>query len=223
MRNPVQPSTLANGALALCAVIVTLLVVRREFFPPAPPQAPPMRVTRVANWRAYAASGHRSGPAGAPVNIVVFSDFQCPACRTLALHLKAIQEEFPQQVAVVHRHSPLRIHPFAVAAARASECAARQDRFEAYHDALFAEQPSIGLASWSRFASDAGMPDLPAFERCVAAAGPEAALARDTLDARALRVAGTPTVLINDLRFTGTPPLDSLRAFVRRAARAGRG
>ncbi|HEX5727256.1 MAG TPA: thioredoxin domain-containing protein, partial [Longimicrobiaceae bacterium] len=204
----------------LCAVIVTALVVRRELFPPRPAAPPPQEVAQVSGWRAYAANGHRFGPADAPVSIVVFSDFQCPACRALVTQLRVIRAEFAGQVAVVHRHSPLRIHPFAVEAARASECAAAQGRFEAYHDALFVDQPSIGLAPWSRFAANAAVPDLPAFERCVTTPGPVPALERDTLDAKALRVAGTPTVLVNGLRFTGTPPLDTLRAYVRRAVSA---
>lgn len=121
---------------------------------------------------------------------------------------------------MVYRHSPLASHPFAVAAARASECAGRQDRFEAYHDALFVEQESIGLASWTRFATEAALPDIPAFERCLADAGPSDNLGRDTLDARRLRVDGTPTFLVNGLRFDGTPPLEMLRAYVRRAVAA---
>jgi protein-disulfide isomerase len=220
MRNNHRIAAAANALLALCAVIVTALVVRREFFPPTPPVAPPREITQVPNWRVYAESGHRFGPADAPASIVVFSDFQCPACRALATHLKAIRAEFPDQVAVVHRHSPLRSHPFAVPAARASECAAEQGRFEAFHDALFVDQSSIGLAPWSRFAANAGVPDLPAFDRCISAAEPVASLERDTLDAKELRVVGTPTVLVNGLRFTGTPPLDTLREYVRRAISA---
>jgi len=54
------------------------------------------------------------------VEIVVFADFQCPACRMLARDLKAIRAEFPRYVAVRYRHAPLPIHPFAVEAAHAA-------------------------------------------------------------------------------------------------------
>lgn len=208
---------LATGVLTLCAVVVTGLVIRKELFQPADAATPP-QPTRVANWRVYKQGGHRSGPEHAPVTMVVFSDFQCPACRLLATHAKALQKEFPQQLAIIHRHSPLSNHPFAVDAARASECAGEQGRFTAFHDALFVEQSAIGLAPWTRFAVDAGVPDIPAFERCTASAAPSPTLHGDTLAARELNVSGTPTLLINGLRFTGTPPLDTLRAWVVRAA-----
>jgi protein-disulfide isomerase len=195
-------------------------VVRQDLFPPArgPQQRPRPRTEQVRDWRRYAAQGHRAGPAAAPVDIVVFSDFQCPACRMLAGYLDAIRMEFPDQVAVVRRHAPLAIHPYAVAAAQASECAARQGRFEQFHDALFQAQASIGTLPWDRFAQVAGVPDTEAFDRCMAETGPVAALARDTTDARGLRLNSTPTFLINGTLFRGTPPIDTLRAYVRKAA-----
>jgi protein-disulfide isomerase len=208
---------LANGVLTICAVVVTVLVIRQEFITPPASPAPP-EPTEVSNWRAYAQGGHRSGPDDAPVTMVVFSDFQCPACRLLATHLNALRTEFPRELAIIHRHSPLSNHPFAVPAARASECAAQQGRFMAYHDALFVDQTAIGLAPWTRFAENAGVPDMPAFERCVAEGVRSQTLHADTMAANALKVTGTPTVLVNGLRFTGTPPLDTLRAVIGRAA-----
>jgi protein-disulfide isomerase len=217
MRTPSWLAPATNVVLALCAVTVTALVVRQDLFPPRPPQRP-HGTEQVADWRRYAAQGHRSGPAGAPVDIVVFSDFQCPACRMLAGYLDAIRMEFPDQVALVRRHAPLAIHAHAVEAARASECAARQGRFDQFHDALFQAQASIGTAPWSRFAQMAGVPDEPAFEACTAETGPVAALQRDTADARGLKLRSTPTFMINGVLFRGTPPMDTLRAYVQRAA-----
>lgn len=211
-------STLTNVALAVCALAVTGVVVRREFFGPSR-LAAAVPVRQVANWEAFAATGHRTGPADAPVRIVVFSDFQCPACLALAGELAALRLEFPSQVAIVHRHFPLPIHPFAAAAARASECAAQQGRFDAFHDALFSAQGSIGLLPWTRFADEAGVGDLPRFEACVSDPATARIVDRDVRDAAGLDVQATPTFLVNDLRVTGTPPLDTLRAYVRRALR----
>jgi protein-disulfide isomerase len=218
-----RSSRLAEIVLALCAVVVTGLVARRELFPSQAPAPSAPRAQQVRDWRPYAAAGHEMGPAGAAVSIVVFSDFQCPACRALASSLKAIRAEFPRDVIVKYRHAPLPIHPFAVAAARASECAAHQNRFEQFHDALFLDQPTIGLAPWTRFATAAGVPDVAGFEQCMAAAAPSPVIARDTMDAHRLQVAATPTLLVNDLKLVGVPPMDTLRAVVNRAVAASRG
>jgi protein-disulfide isomerase len=212
-------SSAVNGVLAVCAVIVTALVVRREFFAPQPAASVPY--TRVSAWRAFGEGGHRMGPEHAPVRIVVFSDFQCAACRVLAAHLKTIRAE-DAGVEVVYRHAPLDRHREAIPAARASDCAGAQGRFEAYHDALFAAQDSIGTTRWDAFARRAAVPDLAAFNRCISTSAADAPLARDTLAAQKLNVTGTPTYLLNDLRFAGAPPLDSLRAHVARARRSAR-
>jgi protein-disulfide isomerase len=204
--------------LTVCAVIITALVVRREFSSPQA-QPAPVRPTAVADWRGYARDGHRMGPVDAPVTIVVFSDFQCPFCGMLMSRLRQLRDVYPREVAVIYRHYPLADHPHAVAAARASECAAEQGRFSAFHDALFAAQDSIGAVGWDRFAARAGVGDLPRFEACAAATGPLAPLERDTAAARRLRVSGTPTLLINELRFHGAVRQDTLEAYVRRALR----
>jgi protein-disulfide isomerase len=204
--------------LTLCAVTTTTLVARRELLPPrtdARSQAP--RPIRVPDWGEYARHGHRMGPAEAPVSIVVFSDFQCPYCGVLMSRLREVRDAHPAEVAVVYRHFPLRNHPHAAPAARASDCAAEQGKFEAFHDALFAGQDSIGAWEWSRFAQAAGVMDLPRFAACAAGTGPLPTLARDTVAAARLRVTATPTLLINDMRFEGAVPTDTLEAYVRRA------
>lgn len=204
----------AVAALTACALVTTGLVVRRELFTPRAASAAP---TQVSSWRGFAREGRRMGPAGAPVTVVVFSDFQCPYCAVLMERLKTLRSSHPADVAVVYRHFPVTGHTHAVAAARASECAGDQGRFEAYHDALFAAGDSIGVVPWERFAAAAGVPDLPRFRACAAGTAPLPALARDSAAARELRVSGTPTLLINGLRMVGAPPMDSLEAYVRRA------
>lgn len=211
----------AMYTLVLCAVAVTGLVVRRELFSGevtsmvAPPNAP-----RVDDWGSYAAAGHRMGPDGAAVTLVEFSDFQCPACRLLAASLDTLRARYDGQVQVVYRHFPLRSHPHAIAAARASECAAAQGRFEAFHDVVFAEQDSVGRVPWTRFARNAAVPALTAFEACAGETGPILPLARDTVAGLRLGVSSTPTLLINGRRVVGAPPLATLDALVRQELRA---
>lgn len=202
----------ATGVLVLCALLVTGLVVRREFFPTVPRPGSPERVADAAS---YAAAGHRMGPADAAVTIVEFSDFQCPFCRVFAARLDTLRRKYPKDVAVLYRHYPLKGHAHAADAARASDCAARQGRFAAYHDALFAAQDSIGVVPWTRFAVAAAVADTVAFARCTAERG-GGQLARDSADARRLGVRGTPTIVIGGTRLVGAVESDTLEAYVRR-------
>ena len=159
------------------------------------------------------------GPANAPVTVVVFSDFQCPYCGVLMRNLRDVQTAFADEVAVVYRHFPLPNHPHALEAARASDCAALQGRFTEYHDALFASPDSIGRVDWSRFAVAAGIRDLPSFQACASDTRRSLTIERDIEAANRLRVTGTPTLLINGLRFQGAMPADTLALHIRKALR----
>lgn len=213
-----------NAVIALCVLAVTGLVLKQNFFPSDAEAAAAKQGQRkvIDDWKPYAAVGHRWGPAAAPVTIVVFSDYQCPACRSLAENLKSIRAEFPQ-VAVVNRHYPLTSHPFAFSAAQAAECAARQGSFEPMHYALFADQHLIGVDSWAKIAQEARVADIPAFEACMAQTAQIATVVRDTVAAHGLEVTATPTFLVNEERFVGSPPLSTLRKLVQEAVeKAGR-
>lgn len=208
---------LVSWMVVACAVTLTGLVVRRELFPP---RAEPVR-QEVAAWRSFAEGGRRIAEATSPVTVVVFSDFQCPACRVLAEHLQAIRARHPRDVAIVYRHFPITtLHPFAMRAGRASECAARQGRFEAYHDALFRRQEQIADSIWMSVAREARIRDLASFGGCMQEPGAMPAIERDIAAARQLGVNVTPTVLINGLRLDGTPPLAELERYVERAIKA---
>jgi protein-disulfide isomerase len=111
------------------------------------------------------------------------------------------------------------IHPFAIQASHASECAGEQGRFWPMHDAPFAKQDSIGTTSWVSFAEMAGVGDTIAFRTCLSRPSASTALHSDTTAGNKLRIRATPTLLINEHRINGAIPLDSLRAFVLREAR----
>lgn len=87
------------------------------------------------------ASDHIKGDKDASVVLIEYSDFQCPACAVYSGLMAAVVEEVGDSFAFVYRHYPLeRLHSNAKAAARASEAAAKQDKFWEMHDILFANQ-----------------------------------------------------------------------------------
>ncbi|HEV7392350.1 MAG TPA: DsbA family protein [Burkholderiales bacterium] len=87
------------------------------------------------------AADHVIGPSRAAVTIVEYGDFECPNCKQAAPAVKLMLERFAGRVRFVYRHFPLEeVHPHAVHAAEAAECAAGQGRFWQMHDLLFANQ-----------------------------------------------------------------------------------
>lgn len=200
---------LANAGTAVlvcCALVITGLAVRRELVAARPvATAYTDQVRPVRDWRSYA-TGNRIGPAGAPVTIIEFSDFQCPYCRVMADRLRALRREHPGRVALVYRHFPLSYHPYARNAARASICADRQGRFEPFHDALFARQDSLNDALWARLAEVAGVPDRKRFGECLRSDSSLAQVERDVAAGMRLGISGTPAVMVNDALITDGAP-----------------
>lgn len=188
-----------------CALVVTAAVARREFFPaPAAAAQPDTAPRPVANGKELAAAGQRMGPATAPVQIVEFSDFQCPFCATFSETLRKVRAKYPDRLAVLYRHYPIQeIHPYARTAALAAECAGEQGRFEAYHDRLFAQQDSIGSKAWERFAAEAGVRDAGAFIRCVREERLLAKVDRDTELAEKSGIRLTPSIVIDGTLIPG--------------------
>ncbi len=84
------------------------------------------------------------GPANALVEIVEFSDFECPYCRNAAPILKQLIAHYPGQVRLVWKNYPLAFHQDARPAAEAGLCAAEQHKFWEFHDAVFQRQDHIG-------------------------------------------------------------------------------
>src|SRR6185437_14526567 len=190
----------ASIAIAAAVLVLTGFTLRRASHP-TPLSS--LETQSAPGAKAYANSGHIIGPAAAPITIVEFADFQCPFCRLFKATIDSLRRLHPGEVRVVFRHRPLNIHPFALTAALASECASDQGKFEAMFNELYGHQDSLGTASWLWLARLAGVPDEPRFSRCMARAAPVASIKRDTMLAAALGIRATPTLFINDLRIDG--------------------
>jgi protein-disulfide isomerase len=90
------------------------------------------------------ATDHILGAAHATVSVVEYGDFECPNCKQAAPAVKMLLEHFKGRVSVAFRNFPLEeVHPHAVGAAEAAECAGAQDRFWPMHDLLFDNQPHL--------------------------------------------------------------------------------
>lgn len=209
---------LLNGATVLvtiCAVVIAGLRIRDEVVGHSSVGAAGTRT--ISNWREFGNAGTRIGAKNAPVTIVEFLDFQCPFCRVASGSIRDLRRWYTKDLAVVYRHLPIPFHKFAYPAALAAECGARANRFEAIHDALFAQPDSIGQKRWTRFALDAGIADTSGFALCMEDKSVGAAVRRDSVAAVALGVTATPTFLINNVVVSGNVGFAALNGYVKAA------
>lgn len=81
------------------------------------------------------------GNKDSKVELVEYSDLQCPACLTREPLIKKLMDEFGTNIKFVYRHFPLRsIHKNGQMAAQAAEAAGMQGKFWEMHDILFENQ-----------------------------------------------------------------------------------
>lgn len=146
------------------------------------------------------------GPADAVLEIVEFSDFQCPYCAQALPVLKVLVAAHPEDVRLVFRHYPLPIHEHAARAAQAAIEAQRQGAFWPYHDLLFENQVALADAELVRHAGELGL-DAAAVEAALSEGTHQRRMHEDMELGMSLAVTGTPTFFINGYRLVGVPPL----------------
>jgi protein-disulfide isomerase len=148
-----------------------------------------------------------NGPPNAPIQVVGYSDFLCPFCRSLAGALAQFVPQSGNRVAVYFKNYPLEqscnptvqntIHPGACVLALGGICAHYQGKFEAYHNRVFGgELKNPQAADVVRLAGEAGL-NAGAIESCLSDARTRQQLAAEVQEAKKVGVQATPTLFIN--------------------------
>jgi protein-disulfide isomerase len=105
--------------------------------------APPLPATQAEGGVADVDPHKAFGSKNAPITMEVFSDFQCPACKTLFLTTnRQLMDNYVStgKVYLIHRDFPLPMHAYSRVAARYARAAAEIGRIEPVEKALFENQ-----------------------------------------------------------------------------------
>ncbi|MCI0395623.1 MAG: Na+/H+ antiporter NhaA [Chloroflexi bacterium] len=152
---------------------------------------------------------HTQGPAGAPITLVEYGDYQCPYCRQVYHTVRELQEVLGDRLQYVYRHLPIStVHPYAQLAAEAAEAAGAQGKFWEMHEALF-EHDELDEASLIQYAADIGL-DADQFRRDLAEHRYAGKVEEDFRSGIRSGVNGTPTFFVNGERYDGAWDLESL-------------
>ncbi|HEB64868.1 MAG TPA: hypothetical protein ENJ02_04925 [Chloroflexi bacterium] len=166
------------------------------------------------------------GDPNAPLTVVEFSDFQCPACKAFT---DLVEETFIEEyvatgkVYFVYRSMGKWIGQESVAAIEAAYCAGEQNKFWEYHDILFANHTGENVGDFLEkrliaFAENIDGLDVKAFRDCLDSDKYVQQANADFSDGRNLGVQGTPTLFVyitgSDTPLTpiqGVPQIAQLR------------
>jgi protein-disulfide isomerase len=166
-------------------------------------------------YKVDAGNGPSLGDKSAPVQIVEFSDFQCPFCSRVVPTVKEIEDKYKGKVRLTFRNYPLPFHDKAQLAAEAGLAANEQGKFWEMHDKMFANQQTIDRPGLEKLAGEIGL-NMDKFKSALDSGKYKAAVAADVTYANGLGTGGmgTPTFFINGRQIAGAMPFDAFKNII---------
>lgn len=150
------------------------------------------------------------GSRDAKVQLELFSDFQCPACKTSEQVIKDVQQIFGDKIGYSYKYYPLVvIHTQAFRAALAAECANDQGKFWEYHDVLYEKQPEFSEEQLISYAKDLGLKEDD-FSSCLKSKAKADVVRQDMKEGDDRKIDSTPTFFINGEKVSNWTELKSL-------------
>jgi protein-disulfide isomerase len=166
---------------------------------------------------------HTSGSATAPVTLLEYGNFECIYCGQAYPIIKQVQKLLGDNLRFVFRHFPtVQTHPHSLRAAEAAESAAAQQKFWQMHDELFKHQTALEDRNLSHYAKRIGL-NSERFSHDMTGHSflqqIEAGYQRSLFDEH---ITGTPTLYLNDVRYTGATDFEGLLHAIKLSDTEGR-
>jgi formate-nitrite transporter family protein len=154
---------------------------------------------------------HASGPETAPVTLLEYGNFECIHCGRAYPVIKQVRKLLGDNLRFVFRHFPtVDTHAHSLRAAEAAESAAAQQKFWQMHDELFTHQKALDDRDLSRYAKRIGL-NLERFNHDMTEHSflqqIDGDYQRSLFDEH---ITGTPTLYLNDVRYTGATDFEGL-------------
>jgi protein-disulfide isomerase len=153
----------------------------------------------------------RLGPAGAPITIIEFADFECPYCARAFSEIETlVNTTYKDRVHLIWKNFPLNVHPWAEQGAVAAECAREQNpaAFWSFARNLYHDQSEITpqnlRAHIDSYSASLGL-DAKAMNVCILGKTAENRVQEDIKDAQAVHISSTPTFIVNGIPVIGLP------------------
>ena len=164
------------------------------------------------------------GNPDAGITIVEYADFQCPACRESAFHLRPALFEFQDDVKLVFMNYPLdssinpnmqaQLHAMAGPAAKAGVCATEFGDFWSFHDAIFKDQVTLSNQTLIKAAEDLGW-NAQEFATCMVRDDVHQRVVSDLEMGQQVQIASTPTLFLNGRKLSYWRNTDFIRAVIK--------
>jgi protein-disulfide isomerase len=188
-------------------------VVRDQYLDTLRAKTPVRTMLEPPRQKVASANSPAKGSTSAPIEMIEFSDFQCPFCLRADPTVQQVLKTYGDRIRFVYRHYPLPNHPSARPAAEAAACANEQGKFWPYHDRLFANPTKLSAADLKQHAADLGL-NTSQFNACVDSHKFKADVDNDIREGEQAGVNGTPAFFINGRSISGAQPFDVFKKII---------
>jgi protein-disulfide isomerase len=153
------------------------------------------------------------GPEDAPVVIVEFSDYLCPACRAGHEEVNKVKDKYDGEIKWVFKDLPLESHEGADKLAEAARCAGLQGKFWEYQDRLFSSDGEPDTTRLEEYAEELNL-DVEKFKQCLEKRETRPLVEKDREEAKKAGISATPTFVINGKMLSGAPSLEAFHQII---------
>ncbi len=154
------------------------------------------------------------GNHSAKIKIVEFADYQCPFCATAEVTMKQVLDKYKDHIQFSFKNFPLvQIHPQALGAAVAAECANQQGKFWEMHDKLFLNHNKLSKDLFSSLAVELKL-DKSKFDSCSQSSTAMDSIHQDMEYGQSLGINATPVFFINGLMLNGAQPFSEFQSII---------
>jgi protein-disulfide isomerase len=150
------------------------------------------------------------GPTDALVQIIEYSDIQCPACAFADQVINQLIQNNPDKIQLVYRHFPLSYHPLARPGALALQAAHRQGKFKQMKDALFDNQRELTADLIQQIAAEIGL-NMDRYSQDIQDPRLKAKVEQDYQKGLELGIKATPTIYLNGEELKEFADIDTLQ------------
>lgn len=153
------------------------------------------------------------GPAGAPVTIIEFGDFQSTFSKMEESALQQVRDRYGDKVRVVFKDFPPLSSKEAMQAAEAARCANEQNKFRQMRDVVYADQSRLTVPDLKAAARQIGL-DSAKFDSCLDSGKYASAIEADLEEGLRLGVRGAPSFFVNGLPHAGLQSTAGFEAMI---------
>jgi len=176
---------------------------------------PSGQVAQVKPVRAIDKNDHYVGKLNAPVQLIIYDDFECPFCLRHEDTVKQLMADYGDKIVLSYRYFPLSFHKYAQKAAEAAECAAAQGKFFEMKDKLFALQKAsdMGVDQFKKAAQELKL-NTGKFNDCLDKGTFAQKIADEANEGSTFGVEGTPGNFVNGQFVSGALPYSQFKTII---------